>query len=136
MTMFRRRYITDPRYQMGFAKALLRGFAFATVIPASVFLAIAMASTRTADPIHSAEMMAATPGAVGWFFAMALFLAGATFLIGIYISHKYIGPLRRVEAWSARYLLGEPAGKLVLRPGDELGGVVSGLASLVRAKGT
>lgn len=134
--MFRRRFITDVRYQVRFAAALLRGFSVAVLVPACVLLAAFFAAARGADPQHYAALLSGLPRVIGIFLLAAASFALGTVVLGVYLSHKYIGPLKRVEAWSARFLLGQPVGKLTLRPGDELDGVVAGLARLVeRNKG-
>jgi hypothetical protein len=131
--MIRRRFITEPRYQRGFTLSLLRGFALAVLLPACVSITAYLAAARHAEPARQAALLAALPGAVGWFALATVALTGVTVLIGIYLSHKYVGPLQRVEAWSARFLLGQAPEKLTLRPGDELADVASALVGFARA---
>lgn len=129
MSMFRRRYVTDVRYQMHFTVSLLRGLAIAVLVPACVFLAVFV----VAAPRQSA-LLAGMPAALAPFLATVAALIVVTAALGVYLSHKYVGPLKRVEAWSARYLLGESTEKLSLRPGDELKGIATGLTAMAGKK--
>jgi hypothetical protein len=131
MMMFRRRYVTDARYQFRFTISLLRGLALAISIPACILLAVFLAVARTAPPASKAALLSGLPSAIGLFLVVAASLVAASILIGIVLSHRYVGPLKRVEAWSARYLLGQPAGKLTLRKGDELSDIVARISEMV-----
>ena len=134
MPMIRRRFVTEPRYQRRFTLSLLRGFALAALLPACVSIATFLAAAGRAGAAHHAALVAGLPGAVGWFCLAAFALGGATALVGVYLSHKYVGPLHRVESWSARFLLGQPPEKLTLRPGDELIGVAAALSDFESAR--
>lgn len=129
--MFRRRYITDARYQFRFTAVLLRGFAVAVLVPAVALLATFFATARHSDVSTFAAALLGLPKVIGSFVATVFAFGLGTVILGVYLSHKYIGPLQRIEAWSARFLLGQPPAKLVLRPGDELSGIVDGLARLM-----
>ncbi len=134
MSLLRRRYITDLRYQLRFTAALVRGFAIALLVPACTLIAVFFLRARSAEPSRQFALLAGLPRVIGAFAAVGISFAFATVVLGIYLSHKSIGPLKRIEAWAARHLLGNPSGKLTLRPGDDLDGVATGLARLAEPK--
>jgi ABC-type Fe3+ transport system permease subunit len=122
MAVLRRRLIIEPRFQAAFTFAFVRGVLVAVVLPAAVmFLGVAVvANNLDLSAAQQEALSAATHRLILVSVIAAVFLTILSALVGLILSHRYAGPLKRVESWSARILLGEPAGPLRLRPGDEM----------------
>ena len=134
--MVRRRLIIEPRFQRGFTLAFLRGVLLAIAIPGLVaFFAVqVIGNNPNLSDAERIVLSTATKHALLLYLAGAGVLGALSAVVGLLLSHRYAGPLKRIESWSARHLLGEPIEDLVLRPGDELTGVAATLAQILGGK--
>jgi hypothetical protein len=134
MAAIRRRLIIEPKFQAGFTFAFVRGVLVAVAIPA-VFTFVAIEIFANNPALNDGERMAltmATHRLLIVFVLASAVLGALSALIGLLLSHRYAGPLKRIESWSARHLLGEPVEELVLRPHDELTNVSATLARIMK----
>jgi hypothetical protein len=134
MAAVRRHLIIEPKFQVAFTLAFVRGLVLSIAIPAAfTFLAVQIfAKTAT---LTDAERLAITSASQSLALVMVLAsgaLGAISAVVGLLLSHRYAGPLKRIESWAARHLLGEPVEPLILRPGDELSSVASTLARIMK----
>ena len=134
MATVRRHFIIEPKFQVAFTLAFVRGVLLAIAIPAAfTFLAVQI-FTKSAV-LTDAQRLAisgATQNLALVFILSCTALGALSAIVGLILSHRYAGPLKRIESWTARHLLGEPVETLVLRPGDELTQVADTLARIMK----
>lgn len=130
----RRHLLIEPRFQAGFTFAFVRGVLLAIAVPAAVsFLTIQMLSKNpTLTDAERLTVLSLSHQVLILFVIVSGVLGALSAVAGLILSHRYAGPLKRVESWAARHLLGEPVDELVLRPGDELAGVAEGLSRILK----
>jgi hypothetical protein len=130
----RRRYITHPRFQFWFVLAYVRGALISIGGGAALLFAALyfLAQDPSLPPEQSLRIMDALPQ-MSLIFAL---IAGATLvlfvLLGVYLSYKMAGPIRRMEDWLVHKNTDEGVAPLALRPGDEWVPVVSLLNELTK----
>jgi len=134
MAAVRRHLIIEPRFQTGFTLAFVRGLLVAVAIPALLtFLTIGIIAKNPALTDAQRLAFSSAERHLLIIFVSATGILGAlSAIVGLFISHRYAGPLKRVESWAARHLLGEPVEELVLRPGDELIGMSESIARIMK----
>lgn len=137
MAAVRRHLIIEPRFQAAFTFAFVRGVLVAIAVPALItFLTVEMIAKNPAlSAAHRLAIADAERHLVLVFIMACGVLGSVSAIVGLFISHRYAGPLKRVESWAARHLLGEPVEELVLRPGDELVNISATLARIMKADG-
>ena len=134
MAKVRRHLIIERRFQIGFTLAFVRGILLAVAIPAgSTFLAVLIVSKNPGlTDVQRLALSNATHHLATFFLIVCVALSLMAAVIGLVLSHRYAGPLKRIESWLARHLLGETVGDLVLRPGDELAPMSAALCRLMK----
>jgi hypothetical protein len=117
----RRRHITHPRFQFWFMLAFLRG-AIISVGGGALLLFVAL-YLLAHDPSMRPEQTVALTAFMMKLGVVLLVIAVATLvlfaLLGLYLSYKMAGPVRRLEDWLAQKNTAEGVAPLALRPGDE-----------------
>jgi hypothetical protein len=128
----RRRYITHPRFQFWFVFAYIRGALIsigggAAVLFAALYFLAQDPSLRPEQSLRVTEFMST----LAWVFGA---IAAGTLLlfvfIGVYLSYKMAGPIRRIEDWLVRKNTEDNVPPLTLRPGDEWIPVIAKLNQL------
>lgn len=134
MATVRRHLIIEPRFQFRFAFAFMKGVFAAVTGPAlAIFLTAHYLSINPSlDQAKQMALANASHDLIIPFLICAGALAAASGLVGLFLSHRYAGPLKRIESWAARRLLGEPIEDLVLRPKDEMATVASVLTRVLK----
>ena len=134
MAAMRRHLIIEPRFQAGFTFAFVRGVLLAVAVPAIIsFVTVQMLSKNPGlTDAQRLTLDTLTHQVVMLFVAVSGILGAISAAAGLFLSHRYAGPLKRVESWTARHLLGESPDDLVLRPGDELAAVAEGLSRIMK----
>lgn len=134
MATIRRHLIIEPRFQLGFTLAFVRGMLLAVSAPAVTIIltVVIIAKNPSLSAVQREALDRASCQLVLLFGIGAVLLAVASAVVALLLSHRYAGPLKRVESWAARHLLGEPVDELVLRPGDELAPTASALSRIVK----
>jgi hypothetical protein len=122
MAAVRRRIIIEPHFQTSFTLSFVRGVLLSVCVPAAtIFIGVLIVSNNRGLTPDQHEALLQAIRRLGTFFLLAAFIIAAiSAVVGLLLSHRYAGPLKRVESWAARYLLGENVGPLKLRPGDEM----------------
>jgi hypothetical protein len=132
----RRQYITHPRFQFAFTATFVTSVVLIFAILGGITVATMVMLAR--DPLVSEAQRAILNGATRHLLAtlgLSLLVAIITFSLGgIYLSYKFVGPLYRLENWLEDRLAGEEFSPLILRPGDELVGVVGLLNDILPKK--
>jgi len=107
----RHSFLTEKKYQLKFTSVIILSMLIvATVIAATTYWDISSALT-----IQSAKEL------MQWdkYIVRVVLLLIAAFLAGIFLSHKIIGPIYRLEDFVKRLNEGKFEQKLNLRSGDE-----------------
>ena len=117
----RRQYITHPRFQFLFALAYVRG-ALVSVLGGAVLLFTAL-YLLSIDPCLRPEQAATVSSGLKDLLFVYSAIAAMTVVfcafLGLYLSYKMAGPIRRMEDWLVQKNAGESVPALRLRPGDE-----------------
>jgi hypothetical protein len=117
----RRRYITHPRFQFWFVLAFVRG-AIISIGGGALLLFVAL-YLLSLDPSLRPEQALALTAFMARLGLVFLVIAAATLLLftllGVYLSYKMAGPVRRLEDWLVQKNTAEGVPPLALRPGDE-----------------
>ncbi len=117
----RRRYITHPRFQFWFVLAYVRGALIsigggAALLFAALYLLARDPSLRPEQALRVSEFFHAM-GII--FLIVAAFMLLLFTFLGIYLSYKMAGPIRRLEDWLVQKNTANNVPPLTLRPGDE-----------------
>jgi hypothetical protein len=121
----RKKLILEPRFQTSFALAFVRGVVVALALPGvAAFTTLYLLSENAGvTPSQKTILVDGLNGLVPTYLWTVAGLAVAFAVWGLFLSHRFIGPLYRIESWSEKYLLHQNPGPLKLRSGDELSSV-------------
>lgn len=121
----RRQVLPNPRFQITFILSILKGFLLTALIPGlSLFLVIGLIREH-AQVLP--EQKAVLNKGLNQLFSLYLWLVGSgsvvSTILGGALSHKFAGPMARIEGWASKQLSEGQAGQLKLRGADEWGPV-------------
>lgn len=123
----RRRYITHPRFQFWFVFAYVRG-ALISVAGGAILLLVALYALAHDPSLQPEQVIRITNFMTTIEIILGVSAGVVTVLftlLGIYLSYKMAGPIRRLEDWLIQKNTADHVPPLHLRPGDEWIPVVS-----------
>jgi nitrogen fixation/metabolism regulation signal transduction histidine kinase len=118
---YRRRVrLVRPKLQMRLMASFLGVAVLALSLQYMVFLRV-LAAAATELPNDGAIMMGEIAAHLGLVFLVSLLgLLPATFVVGLLVTHRVVGPLYRFETYLTQLLSGETKEPCRIRKGDEL----------------
>ncbi|MEA3506688.1 MAG: HAMP domain-containing protein [Elusimicrobiota bacterium] len=109
----RKKYLTEKKYQMRYTSIII----LAMLIMALIMGGMAWWQIKVMDPTPQQWDKLAGWGA---YFIRVILTLGIAFFAGIYLSHKIVGPIRRLENGLRELNAGEFDINVKLRAGDEM----------------
>ncbi len=118
-TQGRKRYLINPRLQLG-AVAVLLGTGGLYVLLQASLLFRAITQVSESSPEGTELLNELLPILRFNLMVTMLVIVPFTLAIGIFMTHKVVGPLYRFEQYLQQLVRGEKPGPCKLRDGDEL----------------
>ncbi len=107
----RKKYLTNRKYQLKYTLVIVLAILItAVVLGGLTYWEIAVESSK--------EQVS---GTINWttYIIRVILLSGGAFLVGIFLSHKVIGPIEKIETGLKKIRRGNFDVKLILRDKDE-----------------
>ncbi len=133
----RRIRLVRPRLQLRLIASFTGVALLALALQYMVFLRV-LAETALALPNDGPALMTQVTGRLGLVFVVtALVLLPATFVVGLMVTHRIVGPIYRFERYLAQVIARETTEPCRLRQGDELNELcelINGATAPLRAR--
>jgi hypothetical protein len=116
----RRIRLVRPRLQLRLIGSFLGVALLALSLQYMVFLRV-LADTALSLPHDGAALMADAPRRLGFVFTVSVVvLLPATFVVGLLVTHRIVGPIYRFESYLKQVIARKTVEPCRLRSGDEL----------------
>jgi hypothetical protein len=133
----RRIRLVRPRLQLRLIASFTGVALLALALQYMVFLRV-LTETALVLPHDGPALMTQVTGKLGLVFVVtALVLLPATFVVGLMVTHRIVGPIYRFERYLAQVIARETTEPCRLRQGDELGELcelINGATAPLRAR--
>ncbi|MCB4756655.1 MAG: hypothetical protein LHV69_06435 [Elusimicrobia bacterium] len=122
----RRQYLPRPRFQISFSFFFLLGaLVIIGVLGGSTLLNLHLIGKSSfVDPAYQPIFRQQVESFRQFFLWNIITFPLFFFVLGVYLSYRLIGPLKRIESWLELHLLGVEPPYLKTRKGDELEPIV------------